>query len=303
MPVYAWIIVLLGLAWGAAATIYLRRKTRDLRRAQAGLGEAASKIERLEAEHLQKEAYRGNTEDRLRGYLQLLDALINTIPNPIYFQDAQGIFQGCNKVFAKEILGLTRDQIIGRRPLEMPDQIPPDLAATYQRQEMIMARKGGGHSFEAQVHCADGARRDFLFSMAPIQNPGVDAIGTVVVLSDLTEKNRAARDRLQKEKLEGVLETAGAVCHEFNQPLQALSGFLEILAVQRNASEGGPVMERALAQIERMRGITAKLQGITHYETMPYGERTKIIDIHKSSEAGAAGEEKCAGGPAGNAPK
>lgn len=300
MPVYAWIILLLALAWGAVATIHLWNKARALRRERAALGEATAKIERLEAEHLRQAAHRGNTEDRLRGYLQLLDALINTIPNPIYFQDAQGIFQGCNRVFAKNILGLTRDQIIGRRPLEMPDQIPPDLAATYQRQEMVMAQKAGGHTFEEQVHCADGVRRDFLFNMAPIQIPGGDATGTVVVLSDLTEKNRAARDRLQKEKLEGVLETAGAVCHEFNQPLQALSGFLEILSVQRNASDGDPVMERALAQIERMRTITAKLQGITHYETMDYGEKTRIIDIHKSSEADSDREEKLGRAPAGS---
>ncbi|MBI5550471.1 MAG: PAS domain-containing protein [Desulfobacterales bacterium] len=293
MPLYAWIVMLLLLAASLWATLRLRRNVQALRQAQRALGEATDKIGRLEAEHLQKEVDRETTEERLRGYLQLLDTLINTIPNPIYFQDAQGVFQGCNKVFAKNILGLTRDQIIGRRPLEMPEQIPPDLAATYQRQEMLMAQKEGYHSFEEQVRCADGARREFLFSMAPIRNPGGEAGGCVVVLSDLTEKNRAARDRLQREKLEGVLETAGAVCHEFNQPLQALSGFLEILAARPGPQpEGAPYMERALAQIERMRTITAKLQGITHYETMAYSEKTKIIDIHKSSQAEAAREEK-----------
>ncbi len=293
MPLYAWIVMLLLLAGALWATLRLRRNAQALRQAQQALGEATDKIRRLEAEYLQKEVDRETTEERLRGYLQLLDTLINTIPNPIYFQDAQGVFQGCNKVFAKSILGLTRDQIIGRRPLEMPEQIPPDLAATYQRQEMLMAQKEGYHSFEEQVRCADGARREFLFSMAPIRNPGGEAGGCVVVLSDLTEKNRAARDRLQREKLEGVLETAGAVCHEFNQPLQALSGFLEILAARPGPPpEGVPYMERALAQIDRMRTITAKLQGITHYETMAYSEKTKIIDIHKSSQAEAAREEK-----------
>jgi len=298
MSLYAWLIMLLVLmllvlAGGMWAMLNLRLKAQALGQVQQALREATARLNRLEAEYLQKEVHRESTEDRLRGYLQLLDTLINTIPNPIYFQDAQGVFQGCNKVFARNILGLTRDQIIGRRPLEMPEQIPPDLAAAYQHQEMVMVQKGGYHSFEEQVRCADGARREFLFSMAPILNSGGEAGGCVVVLSDLTEKNRAARDRLQREKLEGVLETAGAVCHEFNQPLQALSGFLEILAVQPGpAADGAPYMERALAQIERMRTITAKLQGITHYETMAYGEKTKIIDIHKSSQTGAAREEK-----------
>jgi PAS domain S-box-containing protein len=156
MPVYAWIILLFAMAWGAWATVRLRSRTQELDRMRQALEEAAAKVAQLEADHLQKESHRETTEERLRGYLQLMDALINTIPNPIYFQDAQGVFQGCNKVFAKNILGLTRDQIIGRRPMEMPEQIPPDLAATYQRQGMVMAQKAGYHSFEEQVRCADG---------------------------------------------------------------------------------------------------------------------------------------------------
>lgn len=286
MPIYAWITILLALGWGAWSACRLHQQKRRMAKLHSALQAANLHLRHLEAEHLQKEAHRENTEDRLRGYLQLLDALINTIPNPIYFKDVQGIFQGCNKVFAKNILGLTRDQIIGRRPLEMPDQIPPDLAATYQRQEMVMAQKGSFHSFEEQVQCADGSRRDFLFSLAAIQNPSVEPIGCVVVLSDLTEKNRAARDRLQKEKLEGVLETAGGVCHEFNQPLQALSGYLEILSAKAGSQHNGAQhIEKALAQIERMRSITAKLQSITHYETMEYADKTKIIDINKSSQS------------------
>jgi hypothetical protein len=32
-----------------------------------------------------------------------------------------------------------------------------------------------------------------------------------------------------------------------------------------------------------MAAITHKLQSITHYETMDYDSKTKIIDIHKAS--------------------
>ena len=58
-----------------------------------------------------------------------MDTLINTIPNPIFFKDADGVYQGCNKVFAKEILGLTRDRIIGRRPQELTAQITAEHVA------------------------------------------------------------------------------------------------------------------------------------------------------------------------------
>jgi hypothetical protein len=88
--------------------------------------------------------------------------------------------------------------------------------------------KGGVQSFEAEVPCGSSNRREFLFSIAPVNNDDGRSIGSVGVMLDLTEKNRAARDRFQKEKLQGVLETAGAVCHEMNQPLQAILGHTEL---------------------------------------------------------------------------
>ena len=109
-------------------------------------------------------------------------------------------------------------------------------------------------------------------------------MGSVGVMLDLTEKNRAARDRFQKEKLQGVLETAGAVCHEMNQPLQTILGYTELSLA--DISPENPAflsLTKISKQIDRMAEITHKLQGITCYETMDYDSKTKIIDIHKAS--------------------
>ena len=235
--------------------------------------------------HQQNEAAkREETEDKLRGYLNFLDTLINTIPNPIYFKDEYGIYRGCNKAFAKRILGISRAEIIGRRSQDLTDQIPPKLAALYQLNERKMLLKGGVQSFEAEVPCSSGFQREFLISIAAVKNDDDHGIGSVGVMLDLTEKNRAARDRFQKEKLQGVLETAGAVCHEMNQPLQTILGHTELSLA--DISPDNPAylsLSKISKQIDRMAEITRKLQSITHYETMDYDRKTKIIDIHKAS--------------------
>jgi PAS domain S-box-containing protein len=291
MSLHEWLIIILYIGFVGLCIHGFQQKNRHLLILQKALQEAGLKIHQMEEDHRQKEAQRENTEDKLRSYLHLLDALINTMSNPICFKDEQGIFQGCNQVFAEQVLGLTRDRIIGNRAQDLPEQIPPDLAALYQRQETVILERGDFHAFEAQVRCADGIGRDFLFSLAPIQSHKGKTIGTVAVLSDLTDKNRAVQDRLLKEKLESALETAGGVCHEFNQPLQVLSGNLEILAVKVKASsEALDHIEKAMGQIERMQTITDKLQGITRYETLAYAGNSKIIDIHKSSYQ--TGQEK-----------
>ncbi len=90
---------------------------------------------------------------------------------------------------------------------------------------------------------------------------------------------------MQDEKLQGILETAGAICHELNQPLQYLSGCSELILM--SLSDAHPVykdISKMKKQIEKMGKITRKLMGITSYETRSYAGNKKILDIHKSSE-------------------
>ncbi len=283
MGIIGWFLILLLLGLVAWGSVQYRRQNKRIQTLEKSLQNAKQKIVTKKEAYTKNQARREQTEEKLRSFLLLMDTVMNTIPNPIYFKDAEGVYQGCNKVFAKKILGLTRDRIIGKRPMEMPDQIPADLAATYQREEYKMIDKAGIHTFEAQVQCAEGKRRDYLFSLAPVLDRQGTLSGSVAILSDLTEKNRAAQNRMQKEKLEGVLEIAGAVCHEFNQPLQAISGYTELMAMKLDGHEAQTYIEKFSAQIERMRDITDKLQGVTRYETKDYAGDTKIIDINKAS--------------------
>lgn len=278
-----WIIVLLILLPTVAAC-WLARETSRLRARLKRLSRTAQSKHKyyqdLESHHEGEADLKERTAEKLRSYLQLMDTLINTIPNPIFFKDVDGVFRGCNQAFARDIVGLTRDRIIGRTADDLSGQVPSELVAGLQRD--------GAHrkAFEAEIPCADGRRRDFLFTTARVSGEGLETAGSVGAMQDLTEKNRAARERAQKEKFQGVLETAGAVCHELNQPLQVISGYAELMLV--DLSEGDKhygLAEQILEQVERIADITGKLQKITRYKTLDYDRHTKIIDIHQSSDA------------------
>jgi PAS domain S-box-containing protein len=276
------VIILLLILLPTMAAGWLARETARLRERLQRLSHTAQSkqkhFQNLEAQHQGESDLRQRTEEKLRSYLQLMDTLINTIPNPIFFKDADGIFRGCNQAFARDIVGLTRDRIIGCRPDELGGSVPEDLVVSLKRHGV------SNRAFEAQIPCADGRRRDFLFSAAPIAGEGPELTGSVGVMQDLTEKNRAARDRAQKEKFQGVLETAGAVCHELNQPLQVISGYAELLLVDLdNENKHYDLAQQILEQVERIADITGKLQKITRYKTVDYGRHAKIIDIHQSS--------------------
>jgi len=99
---------------------------------------------------------------------------------------------------------------------------------------------------------------------------------------DISEHKLAEKERIQKEKFDSVLELAGAVCHELNQPLQVLSGHTALML--SGTDKNDPLCQRAetmKGQIDRMAQTTLKLMNITRYKTKDYQEE-KIFDIEQS---------------------
>jgi sigma-B regulation protein RsbU (phosphoserine phosphatase) len=89
----------------------------------------------------------------------------------------------------------------------------------------------------------------------------------------------------EREKLQGVLEMAGAVCHEINQPLQVVSGCSEMLLME--VAENDPnyaTFKNIKANVDRIAELTHKIMRISKYEVRNYmGGKSKIIDIDKST--------------------
>jgi len=275
-------IVLIAFSLGYSLS-RRQMKTHQKNRRIAGRP-AGKKMLREETNHREKLLDGRQTEQKLRGYIQLMDTLINTIPNPIYYRGTDGTFIGCNLAFAGEVMGLTRDRIIGYGVRGIADRVPPELVDVLNDDVQKVNASHEINIFEASVPCADGQVREFLFTTTPMFEADGAISGSISVMIDLTEKNRAASNRMQQEKFEGVLETAGAVCHELNQPLQVLSGYAELVMGQAPGQDLSSQLSRQIiTQVERMAEITQKLQSITRYETMSYGENSRIIDIHKSS--------------------
>jgi sigma-B regulation protein RsbU (phosphoserine phosphatase) len=89
---------------------------------------------------------------------------------------------------------------------------------------------------------------------------------------------------LEKDKLQVVLETAGMICHEINQPLMTISGYSEILLMDYEEDEKlAPTIKIINEQAIRLGKITSKLMKITRYKTKNY-LKSNIIDLEKASE-------------------
>jgi len=109
-----------------------------------------------------------------------------------------------------------------------------------------LIQRGVPHDGEAEIDLPDaaGGRRTLLVARrAMFGDPG----SAVVLLTDVTERNRAVEERVRLEKLAEVLKTLSVLSHKINNPLTALLGRAQILQAQKS---GDPGVTKAAGVIE-----------------------------------------------------
>jgi signal transduction histidine kinase len=126
----------------------------------------------------------------------------------------------------------------------------------------------------------------WLKDQAVVEAFGADRIYlSIGHLTIVTKEMRSEEERLENERLQVSLEMAGAVCHELNQPLQAITSFAERLLDNLPAGSKGHDRARGIMDLTgRMGAITKKLMKITRYETKDYVQGVRIIDIDRAAD-------------------
>jgi len=97
---------------------------------------------------------------------------------------------------------------------------------------------------EIDLETAGRARRTLLVARRAM--PGVPG-SEVVLLTDVTQRNRAVEERVRLEKLAEVLKTLSVLSHKINNPLTALLGRAQILQARKFDD---PIVAKAAAVIE-----------------------------------------------------
>jgi PAS domain S-box-containing protein len=139
---------------------------------------------------------RKRTEAALEKQLQLLQTLMDTIPSPVFYKDARGMYTGCNKAF-EEFLGRQARDVIGKTVYDMG---PKKIADEYHKKDQALFRKPGKQQYEWKVQREDGAVRDVIFNKATIMGRDGNAEGLIGVISDITERKQAEEALRESEK-------------------------------------------------------------------------------------------------------
>lgn len=221
--------------------LYSRTTLFDIREQQAALRERKQIAQDLE-------------ESR-----KMLQTVLDTFPQRVFWKDRQSRFLGCNPAFISHAQ-LTADEIIGKTDFELPWA---KLAHIYCTDDaMVMNTRTPKLGYEEPFEGSNGEQLWLRTNKVPLTNSAGEVIGVLVSHEDITERKQAeAQLRQTNEQLYHTnVELARAtrlkdeflanMSHELRTPLNAILGMSEGL----QESVFGSINQRqvqAIATIER----------------------------------------------------
>ena len=174
-------------------------------------------------------------EETLRTTTQLLDSIVENVPNMIFVKRASDLrFEFFNSA-GEALLGHARDELLGRNDY---DFFPPDQADFFTRNDRaVLAQHGVVDIPEESVETPHGTRILHTQKLA-LRDADGNPQYLLGISEDITERKRIAQMKR---------EFVSTVSHELRTPLTSISGALGLLA--------GGVLGDFSVQVQDMIGI------------------------------------------------
>ncbi|MBT7338962.1 MAG: PAS domain-containing protein, partial [Candidatus Jacksonbacteria bacterium] len=166
--------------------------------------------------------------------LETLENIISIMPGNVYWLNRDGVYLGCNDHQATLIGLASRKDIVGKRNVEIPGFLIPEVLDKYNQQVIE-----GGKSIviEEPAVLPDGSDAVYLSTKVPLRNSQNEIVGIVGISIDITERKKIETELVSaKEKAEvankAKKEFLYNMRHDIRTPFSGITGMATLLKTQ-----------------------------------------------------------------------
>jgi PAS domain S-box-containing protein len=174
---------------------------------------------------------RKESEIELVQKTRFIETLLDSIPNPLFYMNVNGIYLGVNKAF-REFYGKMADEIVGKTLFEF--ETPEIAERNFEADRRILQGIDKKQVIERVIYLPDGQTRNTIITKSPFPDNNDQIGGLIGLLIDITSRKVMEKELLDaKERAEesDKLKTSflNNLSHEIRTPLNAIVGFSDLL--------------------------------------------------------------------------
>ena len=223
-------------------------------------------------------AHRASAEELYRSR-QMLQSILDNIPQRVFWKDASGRYLGCNQAFANDAGLPEPEQIKGKRDAELPW---PGESVSYSSDLDAVMRTGTpilDAEFQTTTH--DGRQRWLRESTLPLRDSQQRIFGVLATYEDVTER-KLAEEAIKRSNV-ALSEFAHVVSRDLQSPVRVAKAYTQLVA-QRYASQLDAKARDLLHDIEGNLGhmhelIRSLLSYAAATEADPGGETQTSLEL------------------------
>lgn len=120
--------------------------------------------------------------------------------------------------------------------------------------------------------------------LTPIHGAQGQVDFVIEAVRDITDQQLLEQEKLERVKLEGVVEMAGTAAHELNSPLFAALGTAQLLRDDLTSEEMIQEVDMIIRNMQKMGKLTRQMTDVTGFETKDYVGNTKIVSLKSGKQ-------------------
>ena len=207
-------------------------------------------------------------KQRLLNDYNVLQLILNEIPQSVFWRDSNNVYLGCNKPFAKSLGLQNPEEIIGKTNFDFNNLDNNEIIFYHEEDKEVLTNAKSRLHFVSQIYNQEGTRIWVDSSKVPLKDEKGIPYAVLGIFSDITEHEQIKLELTRINKLYNTLSRINKIIHKiaskedlYNKVCTILSevGGFQLASIGEPSGEGFSFLSVSGTPVSYFQNLNIKL--------------------------------------------